>query len=355
VDASGAELPKAREQIESPVELPYSKYFDAARSVMAASVERQATANRLYQDQYEEVVAACMKEAGFQYVPRPFESDDGEEYARDVYPQGNTLDVPWLPETLEETERVGYGVISAGEYIGDDQFESPISDKNIAYAESLSASGRRAYNLALYGYEEDFHQIDDPDNCTARASARVAVPEPEELLFLDTLDSMWAVMGGPDVAFDFETREVVVDDGGAEGTLWANHDYQRLMAEYGSCLAELDQRGLIGDWFGATDFSAQPMGMFSLAAATSREGSVFVYDGVVGTEAIPEDQRSLVGSQVERDIAVLDFKCRQETDYVDRYTQIIYELQESYIAEHQADVGKLEAAIEQYLSGGKPE
>ncbi|MDR2373697.1 MAG: hypothetical protein LBD77_06305, partial [Bifidobacteriaceae bacterium] len=89
-----------------------------------------------------------------------------------------------------------------------------------------------------------------------------------------------------------------------------------------------------------------PTGAWDLAIYTDADGAYS--DAAVG-EAPPE-YSSLTGSPREVAIAVADFKCRVETDYVDRFLGIEREAQEEFVAAHKAELDKMAAALEAYVN-----
>ncbi|MDR3359081.1 MAG: hypothetical protein LBO20_00165 [Bifidobacteriaceae bacterium] len=349
-----ANPPKLRQQTDSPVPLPYAPYFEAARTVVATAQERGATALRQWYEDSEGFVAACMKEAGFDYFPREYDLDQARQEAETAIPQGDMLDIPYLPSEPEEVERVGYGVITTNEYTGADQFAAT-PDQNSEYFAALSDAAQREYMLALYGYPEPRGEGSgpplNPDNCADRAADRFPAPASEDISFLTTLDMMRGVMGGGQYTLDLETGQTTVDRAAEEWELWGSPDYQELSGEYTRCVESGDPSGAVVRWLGGEGATADPMAMLALAVATAPDGSVATPDGATGLDR-PEEHSALVGSQAERDVALLDFKCRGETDYVARYAAAVAGVQARYIAEHQAEVDKLEAAMKDYLSAG---
>jgi hypothetical protein len=340
---------RLRQQIDSPIKLPYTPYCEMAREVVAASYERRQDAWRRWHDESEGFVAGCMKEAGFDYFPVEYDPTAPKEVAREAYPQGDVLDIPGLPGTLAETQRVGYGVVSAGEYSGGDEFSEPASDRNSEYFESLSASARRQYHLALYGVDPDSDQVLNPDNCGDKAIALYPMPASDGAPSLDTLDIMQRVMGGGQYTVDITTGDWTVDKEAEVWELWGSPAYKELSAEYTDCVRRADASGAVALWLGGEEVTIGPAGMLALAVATAADGSVA---DAWGASQLPEEQASLVGSQAERDVAVLDFKCREETDYANRYAEAVYRVQADYIAAHRAEVEKLEAAMMEYLARG---
>jgi hypothetical protein len=93
---------------------------------------------------------------------------------------------------------------------------------------------------------------------------------------------------------------------------------------------------------------ASPLAERRAAFETDPDGDRVDYDAYAeDPESTPLDQRSLVGSQVEIDVAVADFECRQETDYMDRLISRMREIQDEHLAEHQKELDAFMAAVEE--------
>jgi hypothetical protein len=351
------ELPKARTVMDSPVELPFFRYYELARRVVAAAYDGADEASDEVYRLEEQSTATCMKEKGFTYFPRePPETEDAEPVWNGFPLNGDALtEMPVLPDTLDEVRRVGYGVLALGEYTGSDQFEITTDDTaNQEYYESLSDSAKRAYMLALVGVTEDddpFEVAEDPDNCGARAAAEFPWPTAPDLGFMEPLAGMARVVGGPGFTIDENAGTMTTDPAGAPDSVDSLPEVVELDREFATCLTSSELSDAFLGWMQGSE-TAAPTTAYYLAVATAPDGSVFemrpgqVYYG----DEMPESAQSLSGSQAERDVAVVDFMCRKETDYVDRYVTALIAAQERYIASHQAELDKMEAAMEQFLT-----
>jgi hypothetical protein len=88
--------------------------------------------------------------------------------------------------------------------------------------------------------------------------------------------------------------------------------------------------------------------MWWLAEMTSADGTVFEapLGQALTNDEIPKDQRSLTASEPELTIAVADFKCREQTNYVNRCARIQADAEQDYLDTHQAEFDQLMALIE---------
>jgi hypothetical protein len=348
-DALESDLPKARHWIDSPVPLAYTPYVEGANAVREASRSSQIDERTRWWDSSEAFIAQCMQQAGFEYYPSVYSpKEDVNEGAAQYGHPGNVLDnIPWLPETRTEVERVGYGVASAAELQGDEQLKSDYdinaSEKTDQYLASLSASATVAYYLALSGLDPETNENKNPGNCQAKAWERYPEPDGPSIEFLAPLDAalrpfaMYISMTGDGAVVTYPPDSPLT---GAASTALGRDFAQCVAASKVVAKFELP----LGDQSG-------PDSLFSQAVGLSRDGELFDSgDQWIDASTIADDQRSLVGSAPEREIALLDFDCRVETDYVARYAAIRADFQAAYVAEHQAELDAMMAQIESFLA-----
>ncbi|MDR2566996.1 MAG: hypothetical protein LBC97_13275 [Bifidobacteriaceae bacterium] len=335
-----AEFPRARSDMPAPVELPFTPYFDAAEALRAAA--KSAVEAELAESwkEHGEFIASCMKQAGFTYYPGDAYTPAPEEPGG-VYPD-NTLPIPWLPDTAEKAERVGYGVASPAEINPAPAFGSGGADPNIEYEESLSESARREYYMALRGWYDYPPTEINPDNCQERSAAEFPEPRGYNVPSEETLLAMQRVF------------VVVLDqDGNADpsanpDSIAAQPEIIPINDDYRACIldSEISQALTSSSTFVT---HVEPRDVFLLAVATASDGSLYRPGEAAEVlfDEIPAEHKSLVGSQAERDIAVADFKCRAATDYVARYAAGVVAVERRYLTEHREEIEKMAAAVEQ--------
>ncbi|MDR1186902.1 MAG: hypothetical protein LBK95_05525 [Bifidobacteriaceae bacterium] len=343
VDATGVELPEARWWIESPVELPYAPHLDAIEAAWAAADDGLAAQWARHHDQVDQSVAACMAEAGFDFQPRPYHPPEDQTREDSPYQNWTVLPIQWLPATIEEAERVGYGVESDPRAEDGHDLVGP-EDPNAAYVESLSDSGRAAYEKALNGTDPETGKTVNPDNCFSKAWEEYPDPAGPDMSFLEPAGGMDSLHQG--VVINFETGPEI--DPSDPDAIAADPEMVALRDEYERCaLASEIGQHLLPGWMDTHV-------LVSLAKSTASDGSVLdLPPGPFDPDDVPPEQLALVGSQAERDVAVVDFQCREETDYVNRYAQIVADAEAKYIAEHEAEIDKMMAQIEQFLAERK--
>ncbi len=205
------------------------------------------------------------------------------------------------------------------------------NDPNLVYQESLSPAEFTAYQVALYG-DANGPGGGSASSCSGRAAAQF--PEPAlsddrvqtfDAEFSDLIRSAWASVVADDssAGLDDDPRTIQLDE------------------EWGSCMAKK------GSAVAGREIDHGPKLAPALALRTRPDGTVgpLHLDPVPVTD-IPVEETSLLGTEPERKVALADFDCRAETDYLARLTAIRVSRDEDFIAAHQAELDRLTAAAE---------
>ena len=248
----------------------------------------------------EEVVAACMREEGFDYTPR--EVPDPADAEPD----------PHLPafDTVEYAQAYGYGLIERGDE--EDASEEP-EDPNADDVASMSKAERRAWDEALNGDRAQVAMA-DPDaeydwttsGCAGRAQHEVY-----------EVESPFGDVRYTALHEDFLRLDVTGDPRlGALNSAWSD-----CMADAG--FPGLDDPGhalqSVIDAQSAARMEAGPSGPDAEALAQMRER--------------------------ERDTAVADRTCHDEVDYAEGEADVRRELEQAFVDAHQDE---LDALLEAY-------
>ncbi|MDR0592554.1 MAG: hypothetical protein LBG60_04715 [Bifidobacteriaceae bacterium] len=352
------ELPKARLSTPAGVEWPFEPYLAAAVSGQMAYSAQMLEARADWFAQVEDATAACMKRQGFDYWPQSYPATAYTSLL-DLVPSVGDLPFAWLPEDRAEAARVGYGVISPDEY--DAVFviaptpDEP-EDPNTAYALSLGAEAAAAYELALTGRDMNSEVSDGGlaslwtgSGCRGEAWSRYPEPAgsgvgmPEWIS--EPVERMSAVISDPATSQSL--------DADLEANFHRDPAYTELTAEWVACM---DAAGYAGAWFGQPLASPETALAYALtvgedgklpetgaagAAGAAGEGEILLIDD------LRDDQRSLVGSEHERRVALADFDCRASTDYIARYTAAMIDAQQRHIDSHRAELDRLVSLAEQ--------
>ena len=261
----------------------------------------------------QELIAPCMKEQGFEYIPVTW-MDDPE---LDVEPDPSELD--W--GTLEFAQQFGYGIVDSPwadqPEVRPEDKEPP--DPNQPYVDSLSESARQAYQIALQGDSEN------PNFDEARDGA---TPDPTIIGC-----STWAQdrVGSRQVTTDPEFAQLfeLIDE---EGFATRNNtpEVVALDKEWSACMAE---RGHV---FANRDEPER----YLIESAQKELWSE------VGDKEDPDDvhvpQDKLDGFQdKEIQTAVADYECAESINYSNRRTHIFFTVQQAFVDEHREELDAL--------------
>jgi hypothetical protein len=340
-----------KNSIPSPIELPFAAYYTAANAVFIALDEEYVPLAREALFAQEEFTARCMKDAGFTYYPQ---TDIGQHEERQFYEiTGNELGLPWLPETLDEAERFGYGMSPPEEMYPDEYAnkvdESEIQEsvkKNKEYFQNLSDSAKTEYSLAFNGSEGEYVEGVTPKeemSCSWRAGELYPLPQYPDASFLAPMDLIDQIPGIATVGPIDDLKDVIHPEG-----LYADSRLVELNSRWVDCVKANRNDGI---W--NLDGIENPSDMIMAARSTAPDGSLIDarFDGkVVALAEVPLENRALTGSQVEIDMAVADFKCRAETDYVNTFAAILLDVENKFIANHKDELDKMMAAVEEVLA-----
>jgi hypothetical protein len=304
------------EMVPPPPLAAYGVYLDGPGEDPATLADRA----QRHQD-IENALAACMAAQGFPYVPTPL-TPDPTAARRSLAAGLRYLPVPRLPADRESAVRQGYGVMASI----DEQWAAEgwsNEDPNSAYTATLGPAEYEAYYAALSG---DYH---DPTTITSSCSGQVAARYPQQDLpdrqqeflaeFGDLADAVRTAM----VDMVYDPRAVQLD------------------AEWETCMAGK------GYTFEPSPDDYGPRSAMDLALRTRPDGTVGpAPDGFINLSDIPVEEKSLLGTEPERQVALADFDCRAETDYLDRLTQIQMSIDEQFLADHQGELDRLVVAAE---------
>lgn len=250
----------------------------------------------------EELVAACMAEAGFEYHP--------------MVEMPSYVSISPQPRTVEDAEEFGYGlsIESAGPGTGTGRWaaspqETPAERANREYKESLSPAARMEYELALMGdpgaaLEEGYDPATD-GGCQGRAyeEAGRTVRPPE---FAEVIEAM-------DQAFwQAEEDPRVVD---------ARRGWGPCMAEAGyPGLDQFTDARILADSM-VSSFRAANADRIDLGLAESQ------YDAIKAS--VPDELAELQAA--ERALAVADVTCRETSGYDRVHREVTAEYEQQVV------------------------
>ncbi len=275
----------------------------------------------------EELVASCMQDQGFDYIPN--DTNGGTVYA------GDDLDVEW--GTREFAEQYGYGIStdpwSSSEMPVDDGSE--YVDPNAEYTEAMSESELQAYQEALWGPPQEYVEGEEPQEydwttagCYGSAQHEVyetSGAETDEYSALeDEISSFWeTVQADPQIAELHAAWGSCMADAGFDGMTNVNESTQPLYDEWNQLQGweDPDYQALLETW----DWEAEP-------------------DGPPQPEADADAVAAFTKKEIET--AVADFDCQQEVDFQAESQRIDHELQQQFVDQHEAELEAWASAAE---------
>ena len=264
----------------------------------------------------EEIIAACMAEQGFDYipVPRPGTHLLASEFTPDGIWRGSR----------EFAERYGLGLSTPPTMADIDASwnDQPWHDPNAARLEEMSPAEREAWDIALNGdwttWGADVDVLDM--GCSGLAEHTVMGMPDEQSPFAALEREMNTV------------RERVYDDPRARD----------LNAEWAVCMAEAGHGGLHASR-GHHSFGHE------LGDEWDRLNGWGEYQ--TAEETVPD--RAAVAAFREREIAlaVADFDCREALDFDARLTEISHEHEQQFVDDHRAELEAFAAHMAERRAG----
>lgn len=297
-------------------ESPLSEYMNAVYGGDLSPEEQQAQFDDQNR-QVEELVADCMQEEGFEYIPNTAGGgtiSTGEENV-------------WEPDDRDWVSQYGYGAVN---WPGrDDTVDDPgqeYVDPNADYVASLSESEQTAFNEALYGAPPDEDEIGEDgsyeyDWTTAGCygSAQHEVYEADD----------------PTQSEEFQPLFDAMNE------LWENTQSDPRMADldaaWSSCM----------DAAGHPGFATQPDAQNSIYDKQNEIYSSVPTDADGNQTGEPDQAAFDALEEEEIELALADLDCREETDYRAKAQDVQFELEEQFIADHKSELEALKAAAEQ--------
>lgn len=249
----------------------------------------------------EELVAACMAEAGFEYHP--------------MIEMPSYVSISPQPQSVEDAQAFGYGLSiewapgsGTGRWPASPQ-ETAAERANREYTESLSPAARSEYERALMGdlgavLDEEFDPATDA-GCTGRAydEAGRTVRPPEFAEVIEAMDQAWTQV---------EEDPRVVD---------ARRGWAPCMAEAGYAgLDEFQDAQIVADSMVST-FRTTHADRIELSLAESQ------YDAIKAS--VPTELAELQAA--ERALAVADLTCRETSGYDRVHDEVTAEYEQEVV------------------------
>ena len=309
---------------DSPLSKYLSEIFSYGLSPDATQEEQQQFFDE-QQRRTEELVAKCMTEQGFEYVPNTnnggtivFSDDESENM--------------WRPDDRDWVEKYGYGAVNSPWQEQNQNPEPETSaapaDPNSEYVETLTESEQQAYYEALYGKPQEPDPGADPDEpqeyrwedagCYGKAQHESQGDNPweqkENKPILDALEKFWT--------------DLQNDPG-----------FVKLDADWSACMVEAGFDGFAKQ-ADAQDSIYQLLNKY-WESAPQTEGE---QNPDFGTMKDPEYAKI---AEQEIPLAVADLGCREKTDYRQQQLKIQFAAEEQFIADHSEELDAMKARAQQ--------
>ena len=312
---SGCSAADNAEKLSPQLELdsPLSKYWSA----MYGEKERTEELARQGREQAEDAVAECMKAEGFTYTPQlELEGQNAES------PVVQHEDTP-TPGSLEYAKEYGYGMVLAPSNEEVDSGGKAEVNPNAEYYSSLRDSGKRAYDIALYGSE--LNQDLTPANermaeeneggCRGKSDSLL---KGDENRFEDAFD-------------DPEFKELLDNIETFQTTSLETEDVAALNKKWSACV--VDAGG---------EPAADP---YQYEMILNEEHNRMLYPDGEGSVHVEPDERALSLFQ-DREIqaAVIDARCRLEIKYVEKIRKIRFDAENEFVEAHKAELERFVSA-----------
>ena len=262
----------------------------------------------------EALVATCMQEQGFEYVPMD-PATDGSSVEDFEAMEADAVDY----DSEEHAATEGYGVFTYDPE--DDQVQEPVEeyvDPNQDYVAAMSESESTAYYEALHGpaveYDEDAPAEEMEYDWTTAGCYGAA---DHEVMGQQAYDD-------PAFASLMEEMDGLYEDALADPAMVA------LDAEWAACMADA----------GFTGFTRQQ----DAAESIYEEQNSLYESGAEGEYVEPDPAVLAELEERELETAVADARCREEVDYRATEQEIRFALEQDFVDTHEAELEALVAA-----------
>ena len=299
---------------------PLEEMLDAVRGPMLSANPTQQEAEAFAAAQHrlqEEIIAACMAELGFDYIPR-------EPHLGVQLSVGGALtpgDVAW--GSREFAARFGFG-ISTADLLHEAPAEPapPPPDPNAERLEAMSPAEREEWDRALFG---------DP------APGAFGPEElPQKGCWGYSMYRLWAVSEGDDGQF----AALAAEADGHRDRVNTDPRVVALVGEWAACMTEAGHPGLRAPGLGDGGLTTALWDEWNLLNGwgDAHAEMLAAWDWEVhpdGPEWLhPSPERIAEFTEREIALAVADFDCRESLDFEARRRAVDLDLQQQFVDRH---------------------
>jgi hypothetical protein len=243
--------------------------------------------------------------------------------------------LPWLPPDREDVAGRGYGKQNPTKNVISDQDTNPV---NYSYRESLTPAQQEAYDFALAG-EQDPYAERDPNKPSCYELAQSALPWTGQAPEPKPYQQFSAQFSEPAAAMESLHAFTVFDD----------PEVRTLDMEYDICMGNSGfDLGSGGEY---APGEVNPWTAFTMAQHTKADGSLgesWVKGDGLTHDSWPMDEQSMLGTAGEIRIALADYDCRAQTDYVDRFKAAYLRLEAQFVDEHKSQLEDMKTFVEEH-------
>ncbi|WP_166346652.1 hypothetical protein [Phytoactinopolyspora limicola] len=262
------------------------------------------------QHHMEELVADCMRDAGFEYVPRPVKDDEDSGPAQ--------FDEAYALEPADFAEQYGYGITTIFYNQANNLPEG--DDPNADIRDALSEAARDAYDDALWGRRDE--ESGDRDNSGCYDQAHAETVDTDEPNLDDVSQEFDPLFDDVEALF-----ERVRNDPRVTALVG---EWQECMADQGFAgLEELDDPYMLIE-----DKTFEASVPEDEAPATMGDDGGVIVEGDSRSIIAPEKLKELRKHEIE--LATADFGCREQHE--DDYRTVALELEEEFVDAHRDEL-----------------
>lgn len=294
---------------------PLTEYFaDVDQTFDQEESDRQ-------QVEIENLVAECMADAGFEYIPQDTTGNVVITGGSDVEDQN----------TEEWVAKNGYGMWSYSEEMtseAEDEEAEEWVDPNADYTASLSESALAAYNETLNG----------PDIWSTMTEEEM---ESYEYRWEDSGCYGWASnevypdQSGSDSEFEplFEAMNAMYEE------QMSSPEIKTLQSEWSACMADAGYPGFATPEDAMTAIQDEQNALWENLPQPENPDD----PDAVWPEPSADDLKAIKEKDIET--ALADFRCKESVRWTEREQKVSFALEEQFIADHKAELDAYKASM----------
>jgi hypothetical protein len=273
-----------------------------------------------------------MKKAGFDYYPVPY-AGSMTQVVHPYLARSSYLVVPVLDSNREQVEKWGYGFDSEsdeGVFAGQAPEVAEAEAKNEAYVQSLGTSAQHEYWYSLYGpdFGSEENRGKDVKGCAGKAISQVPYNEetPPSTGFQDQYRDLFTQITDVtrwDVGMDL--RAVKLDG-----------EWEQCATAKGLNFSTMVFKDpLRGEPVSDASFLNRPSPGIAIDMARSLDAN---------GELVKDGSGLLQGLPTQIEVALIDFDCRTETDYMSRVMEIQRDVEQAFLDQNREKLDELMVA-----------